>query len=154
VRPCVLLFPKHFFMSWQIFLFALPEEFEKIRGNFEEAATSFKRKVGKCKMWYGSHFVCQFSSKCTGLLSQSQGWCPYIILVSTHCAMGYVLMKYVRNMQQKSPVLIHIRTRFIGNLRQFFESHIWRTEPNNLLTCQVKYNPSLNQLGSGMRSWG
>jgi hypothetical protein len=49
-------------MSWQIFLFALPEEFEKIHGNFEEAAKSFKRKVGKCKMWYGSHFVCQFSS--------------------------------------------------------------------------------------------
>ncbi|CAK9218504.1 unnamed protein product [Sphagnum jensenii] len=29
----------------QIFLFALPEEFEKIHGNFEEAAKSFKRKI-------------------------------------------------------------------------------------------------------------
>ncbi|CAM6008438.1 unnamed protein product [Sphagnum balticum] len=28
-----------------IFLFALPEEFEKIHGNFEEAAKSFKRKI-------------------------------------------------------------------------------------------------------------
>jgi protein disulfide-isomerase A1 len=32
-------------MSWQNLLFALPEEFEKIRDNFEEAAKSFKRKI-------------------------------------------------------------------------------------------------------------
>jgi protein disulfide-isomerase A1 len=31
--------------SQQMFLFALPEEFEKIHGNFEEAAKSFKRKI-------------------------------------------------------------------------------------------------------------
>jgi hypothetical protein len=37
-------------MSWQLLLFALPEEFEKIRDNFEEAAKSFKRKVGMCQM--------------------------------------------------------------------------------------------------------
>jgi hypothetical protein len=42
-------------MSWQLLLFALPEEFEKIRDNFEEAAKSFKRKVGTCQMSYPSN---------------------------------------------------------------------------------------------------
>jgi protein disulfide-isomerase A1 len=32
-------------VSRQLLLFALPEEFEKIRDNFEEAAKSFKRKI-------------------------------------------------------------------------------------------------------------
>jgi hypothetical protein len=39
-------------MSWQLLLFALPEEFGNICDNFEEAAKSFKRKVGTCQMWY------------------------------------------------------------------------------------------------------
>jgi protein disulfide-isomerase A1 len=34
--------------SRQLLLFALPEEFDKIRDNFEEAAKFFKRKVWKC----------------------------------------------------------------------------------------------------------
>jgi hypothetical protein len=37
-----------FFILWQLLLFALPEEFDKIRDNFEEAAKFFKRKVWKC----------------------------------------------------------------------------------------------------------
>jgi hypothetical protein len=39
-------------MSWQLFRKSL-----KIRDNFEEAAKSFKRKVGTCQMSYASNLV-------------------------------------------------------------------------------------------------